>query len=190
MLLANESSAARKLKRYSEKRRRESSTDDERSAGNTAGAATDRQNAVKDRLLSFLVTITIVVSLAFLITARYAYIAELGYQLTNLEEQAQQLNDEAEYLRFKLARLKSPERITRLAREELGMRESDKLEGVPRVAVDTDGEFSVTAKKMVVTMEAKNEHYRSRANWSLAEIGMKLFKWLTGISSAEARSFR
>lgn len=59
--------------------------------------------------------------LAMAVVIRHGISASRGYALVATQNQAQQLELENERLRVEIAKLKSPERIKRIAEEELGM---------------------------------------------------------------------
>ena len=59
--------------------------------------------------------------LAMLVTVRSGISASRGYALVATQNQAQQLERENERLRIEIAKLKSPQRISQIAEEELGM---------------------------------------------------------------------
>ncbi len=59
--------------------------------------------------------------LAMLVTVRSGISASRGYALVATQTEAQQLEQENERLRIEIAKLKSPQRISRIAEEELGM---------------------------------------------------------------------
>lgn len=59
--------------------------------------------------------------LAMLVTVRSGISASRGYALVATQNEAQQLERENERLRIEIAKLKSPQRISRIAEEELGM---------------------------------------------------------------------
>lgn len=55
-------------------------------------------------------------------------ITSYGYKIANLEKKKKNLQEEEKYYRLKIADLKSPERIKRIAMEKLGMIVPKKLE--------------------------------------------------------------
>ena len=59
--------------------------------------------------------------LAMLVTVRSGISASRGYALVATQNQAQQLEQENERLKIEIAKLKSPQRISQIAEEELGM---------------------------------------------------------------------
>ena len=59
--------------------------------------------------------------LAMAVVIRHGISASRGYALVATQNQAQQLELENERLRVEIAKLKSPERIKRIAEDELGM---------------------------------------------------------------------
>ena len=58
---------------------------------------------------------------AMLVTVRNGISASQGYALVATQSEAQQLEQENERLRIEIAKLKSPQRISQIAEEELGM---------------------------------------------------------------------
>ena len=62
---------------------------------------------------------------AMLVTIRNGISASQGYALVATQSEAQKLEQENERLRIEIAKLKSPQRISQIAEEELGM-------GVPK----------------------------------------------------------
>lgn len=63
----------------------------------------------------------VIALLAMLVTVRSGISASRGYALVATQNEAQQLERENERLRIEIAKLKSPQRISRIAEEELGM---------------------------------------------------------------------
>ena len=63
----------------------------------------------------------IIAVLAMLVTVRSGISASRGYALVATQNQATQLEQENERLRIEIAKLKSPQRISQIAEEELGM---------------------------------------------------------------------
>ena len=63
----------------------------------------------------------IIAVLAMLVTFRSGLSASRGYALVATQNEATALEQENERLRIEIARLKSPQRISRIAEEELGM---------------------------------------------------------------------
>jgi hypothetical protein len=58
----------------------------------------------------------LVASLLLMLTSVQALLAQGAYRLSSLGRQAQQLEVESDFLRLKLARLSSPERVAAAAR--------------------------------------------------------------------------
>lgn len=59
--------------------------------------------------------------LALLVTVGSGISASRGYELVALQQQADQLEQENERLKIEIAKLKSPERIKSIAKDQLGM---------------------------------------------------------------------
>ena len=64
---------------------------------------------------------------AMLVTIRNGISASQGYALVATQSEAQQLEQENERLRIEIAKLKSPQRISQIAEEELGMGVPNKM---------------------------------------------------------------
>ncbi len=65
--------------------------------------------------------LALVCVMAMAITARSGITASRGYDLVQLEQQAETLEKENEHLKIEIAQMKSPERVRRIAIEDLGM---------------------------------------------------------------------
>ncbi|WP_314621051.1 cell division protein FtsL [uncultured Selenomonas sp.] len=59
--------------------------------------------------------------MAMAVTIRSGITASRGYDLVKVQQQAEALEKENEHLRIEIAQMKSPERVRRIATEELGM---------------------------------------------------------------------
>ena len=59
--------------------------------------------------------------LALLVTVGSGISASRGYELVAIQQQADQLEQENDRLKIEMAKLKSPERIKSIARDQLGM---------------------------------------------------------------------
>ena len=59
--------------------------------------------------------------LALLVTVGSGISASRGYELVAIQQQADQLEQENDRLKIEIAKLKSPERIKSIARDQLGM---------------------------------------------------------------------
>ncbi|BAL82122.1 putative cell division protein [Selenomonas ruminantium subsp. lactilytica TAM6421] len=59
--------------------------------------------------------------LALLVTVGSGVSASRGYELVAIQQQADQLEQENERLKIEIAKLKSPERIKTIAKDQLGM---------------------------------------------------------------------
>lgn len=59
--------------------------------------------------------------LALLVTVGSGVSASRGYELVAIQQQADQLEQENERLKIEIAKLKSPERIKSIAKDQLGM---------------------------------------------------------------------
>ena len=59
--------------------------------------------------------------MAMAITIRSGITASRGYDLVQIQQQAQALEKENEHLKIEIAQMKSPERIRRIATDKLGM---------------------------------------------------------------------
>ncbi|WP_082732413.1 cell division protein FtsL [Tepidibacillus decaturensis] len=66
-------------------------------------------------------TVLFVVILAGFIISGYAQISEYNYSIQNLEKSIAKTNEENDTLQLKIAELSAPERIIKIAQEELGM---------------------------------------------------------------------
>lgn len=65
--------------------------------------------------------LALVCVMAMAITARSGITASRGYDLVQLQQQAETLEKENEHLKIEIAQMKSPERVRRIAIEDLGM---------------------------------------------------------------------
>lgn len=68
-----------------------------------------------------LITVLLIVAAAVVVTVRSESIVRAGYELVQLKSQALSLQKENELLRLEIAKLKSPQRIQKIATVELGM---------------------------------------------------------------------
>ena len=59
--------------------------------------------------------------MAMAVTIRSGITASRGYDLVQIQQQAQALEKENEHLKIEIAQMKSPERIRRIATDKLGM---------------------------------------------------------------------
>ena len=65
--------------------------------------------------------LALVCVMAMAVTIRSGITASRGYDLVKVQQQAEALEKENEHLRIEIAQMKSPERVRRIATEELGM---------------------------------------------------------------------
>ena len=106
----------RKIKSYDNQPQRESSPNE---ASLTLIKSRPRLNhLLRSRCRVFFIVFAI---LAMAVVIRSGISASRGYALVATNNQAQQLELENERLRVEIAKLKSPERIKRIAEDELGM---------------------------------------------------------------------
>lgn len=75
-------------------------------------------------------------SLAFMVTSRYAQIASVGYEIVALKKQVQDLDTENQVLANKVAELDSLQNIEYVATTRLGMQKPELAEGVQFVPVE------------------------------------------------------
>lgn len=73
---------------------------------------------LRSRCFILLVLLTI---MAMLVTVRSGLSASRGYELVKLQQQTETLESENERLRIDIAQLKAPQRIRKIAIEQLGM---------------------------------------------------------------------
>ena len=86
------------------------------------------RSRVNTRLRSkFQIAFIVFALLAMLVTVRSGISASRGYALVATQNEAQQLERENERLRIEIAKLKSPQRISQIAEEELGMMVPNKM---------------------------------------------------------------
>jgi cell division protein FtsL len=107
--------------------------------------------------------------LAFLITAKYAQITSMGYEIVNIKKQAQALNLENQAIQNKIDELKALKNIEYIATTRLGMKKPELVGGVQFVPV----EYSKTGLKEttgVVAGESLNNEKTQKRN-SIVRIG-------------------
>lgn len=68
-----------------------------------------------------LITVLLIAAVAVVVTVRSESIVRAGYELVQLKSQALNVQKENELLRLEIAKLKSPQRIQKIATVELGM---------------------------------------------------------------------
>lgn len=68
-----------------------------------------------------LITVLLVVGVAVVVTVRSEAIIRAGYELVQMKSQALSLQRENELLQLEIAKLRSPQRIQKIATVELGM---------------------------------------------------------------------
>ena len=78
--------------------------------------AVPRARARHRRLPFLFLSAILVASLVLMLTSVQALLAQGAYRLSNLGRQAEQLELESDFLRLRLARLSSPERVAAAAR--------------------------------------------------------------------------
>lgn len=106
----------RKIKSYENQPQRETSP---KEASLTLIKGRPRLNhLLRSRCRVFFIVFAV---LAMAVVVRSGISASRGYALVATQNQAQQLELENERLRVEIAKLKSPERIKRIAEDELGM---------------------------------------------------------------------
>ena len=69
----------------------------------------------------FFLLIAALAVFSMVVTVRSSMIASHGYELVQMQQQAQKLEQENEHLRIENAKLRSPQRIGQIARDQLGM---------------------------------------------------------------------
>lgn len=80
----------------------------------------------KREKLFFIFSVLFVVLLSGIIISGYAQITELNYEAQKVEKSITSMNEENENLQRKIAELSTPERILKIARDELGMSLNEK----------------------------------------------------------------
>ncbi|BEU87007.1 hypothetical protein TAMA11512_04710 [Selenomonas sp. TAMA-11512] len=65
--------------------------------------------------------ITVLCVMAMIVTVRSGIVASRGYDLVKMQRQAAAVERENDHLKIEIAQLKSPDRIRRLASDNLGM---------------------------------------------------------------------
>lgn len=78
--------------------------------------AVPRPRTRRGRLPFLFVSAVLVASLILMLTSVQALLAQGAYRLSSLGQQAEQLELEGDFLRLRLARLSSPERVAAAAR--------------------------------------------------------------------------
>ncbi len=122
----------------------------------------------------------VLVALALLISARYAAIADKGYELAAARARLAELESTNQYLKLQVARLSDPKRLEQIARARLGLVHPDSREvlvaAVPSVSFDEL--IPVTATPATVAGDMG----------MLDRFSEFVVTWFVGGRTAEARS--
>ena len=145
------------------------------------------------RVGRFLFTVTCVFLLGFLLIASHTRVAALGYKVSNLREQLEELQAENEYLNLKVSRLLSPQRVEVAARKQ-GMTYQGELRVVtvdPEVVVAKARVQPEATRALVSLVEPNSGVNQAQAAVtsspaSLDGLSRLFFQWLTGVRTAEA----
>ncbi|MGH2691982.1 MAG: hypothetical protein ACRDHM_05720 [Actinomycetota bacterium] len=78
--------------------------------------AVPRPRTKRGRLPFLLLSAVLVATLVLMLTSVQALLAQGAFRLSSLGQQAQKLEQESDFLRLRLARLSSPERVAAAAR--------------------------------------------------------------------------
>ncbi len=73
-------------------------------------------------------TVVLLAGMALLYVWQHAKVMQLGYEMVNLRMKRAELLQKNKLWQVELAALKSPERIERMARENLNMQPADRVE--------------------------------------------------------------
>jgi cell division protein FtsL len=142
----------------------------------------------------FLVTVLVLFGLGFLLVAGQMRVAAMGYQVSELQKELEEVQAANEYLEVRAARLRTPARVEGFAREQ-GMRYGGELR---QLELDTagliaDARKSQEADTVVValldTPRPSDESVKQAGASppeSLRVLSSWFFSWLTGVRTAEA----
>ncbi len=93
----------------------------ERERSSQIGVKTQGRVRTRRVYLAFLLVLFLLSALLFLVAALNVTISQKGYRLRQLEEEIHREKKAQESLRLEVAKLESPARIERIARQNLGM---------------------------------------------------------------------
>lgn len=123
--------------------------------------------------------VAILVALALALTARYAAIAKINFEISRLDKDLAELRAENERLEIQISRLTSLERIEEIAMNKLGMKKPQEIRTLACDRSPSAGQVAARADEMTPMTEGDD---KGRAVGSTFLAG--IVDWLTGIAYA------
>lgn len=125
-----------------------------------------------------IICVAILVALALALTARYAAIAKINFEISQLDKELAELRAENERLEIQISRLSSLKRIEEIATNRLGMKKPQEVRTLAYNPSLSDGQM--TAQADDAALNAQHTERRAGNNTFLAGI----VDWLIGIAYA------